>query len=103
MSDDRTEKDRFIDSLIDNEKVLAKTIEAGEKSDEEITADLGFDQAQIDTMRSRLAEYDKVDEAEEANVDASNDATDTAADTTEGGDDAEKTEPGENETVVGIL
>lgn len=93
---ERTAKEQFVQDLVDNEKVLAQTILAEEKSDEEITQTLGFDQAQIDTMRSRLASFDVDEKAEEANAEteaANTEAADAATgEQTEEGDEAEKTD-----------
>ena len=63
--DTRTEKELFIDSLIDNEKRLALAIEEG-KSAEEIRNTIGFDEAQVEIMTTRLASFDHAEVIDEA-------------------------------------
>jgi hypothetical protein len=70
--DTRTAKELFIDSLIDNEKRLAIAIEEG-KSAEEIRNTIGFDEAQVEIMTTRLASFDQeevIDEAAKADEEA---------------------------------
>ena len=70
MSEDtRTPEELFVDSLVDNEKRLAIAIKEGMSVDE-IKSTIGFDEAQIETMTTRLATFNEVDVAEEETVDA---------------------------------
>lgn len=73
MSEDtRTPEELFIDSLVDNEKRLALAIKEG-KTVEEIKSTIGFDEAQIETMTTRLASFDQeevIDEVAKAEEEA---------------------------------
>lgn len=66
---ERTPKDAFIDTLIDNEKRLAIAI-VQEKTDEEIAETIGYTAEQTGIMRERLATFDVVEETEEGSEDA---------------------------------